>query len=89
MARKLERTPLRELQGRKVRLLCDIETKGGTILGRGTVMLVEGKFQGLALERAEVCPHCRCGHRQRIARVPYGNVELVADDDEQQENGNG
>ena len=88
MARKLERIPLRELQGRKVRLLRDMETKGGTILGRGTVMVVEGKFQGLALERAEVCPHCRCGHRQRIARVPYGDVELVADD-EQQENGNG
>ena len=88
MARKLERIPLRELRGRKVRLLLDMETKGGTILGRGTVMVVEGKFQGLALERAEVCPHCRCGHRQRIARVPYGDVDLVADD-EQQENGNG
>ena len=85
MARKLERIPLRELQGRKVRLLRDMETKGGTILGRGTVMVVEGKFQGLALQRAEVCPHCRCGHRQRIARVPYGDVDLVADDEQQEE----
>lgn len=76
-AKALHRMTLRELKGRKVRLLSDMETRGGTIFQAGAVLEVYHKHGGLSLQVPEVCPHCKCGIRHQIAKVSPFDVELI------------
>lgn len=79
----LENPPLpapklkREWVGRHVRLLRPMQTGAGVMLGAGTVCVVEASHGGCDLRKADVCPHCQCGHTHRIRKVPECDLELL------------
>ena len=77
--REYRRMTLGQLQGRKVELMREVQTRQMRI-PVGTVMTIRGKFKGLELE-TEPCDHC--GVVMRVARLHPSSVRLL-----QEEGGN-
>lgn len=75
MAEQLKRE--KDLEGRFVRLLKNVETRGGTIFFAGTVLKVFRNFGGLWLEAVTCCPTCEIGTRHIIQKVEERKVYLL------------
>jgi hypothetical protein len=67
----------RDWIGRYVRLLYQMETRGGSIFEEGEVMKVNDNHGGLTLEAVRACPHCRRLYRHQIRKVSMANVILL------------
>lgn len=65
----------KQLRGRQVRALRDLETKGGLKVSAGTLLTISRKFAGFDL-RMDKCEHC--GVSVLIRRVSMHDVELVS-----------
>jgi hypothetical protein len=68
----------RDWEGRYVRLLRPIETKGGVIFAAGEVMQVTRNFGGLHLRTIGFrCPTCERGFRRGVSKVHESTVSLL------------
>jgi len=67
----------RDWVGRYVRLLYQMETKGGAIFEEGEVMKVNDNHGGLTLEAIRVCSGCKRRYRHHIRRVRMADVYLL------------
>jgi len=67
----------RDWEGRSVRVLREIQTRGGRIFAPGAIMVVDRNFGGLSLHKRDVCPHCKCGQDHRVVKVHESDVELL------------
>lgn len=67
--------------GDYVRLRRQLQTRGGTILAKGLIMLVQQKYGGLHLETIhdKPCPTCGIGEVKSIAKVEVDSVEWLPD----------
>lgn len=63
---------LRDLEGRRVRLVRDIETRGGTHLPEGTITVVDGAWRGRLMLTTVEKP------LRSIRHVPLWDVERVS-----------
>jgi len=68
----------RDYKGLRVRLLRDVQTRGGTTFPAGTIMQVQQYWRGLDLIYTEACESCKLTHRTTINRVDQCDVELVS-----------
>ncbi len=75
----------KDWEGRYVRLLKEIETRGGIILDVGEVMEVMRNFGGLNLSAVTQCENCNKHTRRYVTKVPEWNVELLPIDYKPQE----
>jgi hypothetical protein len=75
MAEQLKRK--KDLKGRFVRLLKNVETRGSTIFFAGTVLKVFRNFDGLWLEAVTRCPTCEIVTRHIIQKVEERKVYLL------------
>lgn len=68
----------RDWIGRHARILCDMETKGGTVFQAGEVLEVVNNHGGLTLKAMRTCPRCEARHRRRlISKVSEDDVHLL------------
>lgn len=67
----------KDWEGRYVRLLEDVETRGGTIFFAGMVLKVSRNFGGLWLSTVTRCPKCEIGTRHTVQKVPVHKVYLL------------
>lgn len=67
----------RDWVGRGVRLLIELETKGGNVFPIGTIMRVTRNFGGLHLTAVQACKECQLKHRHTIKGVHEDSVELL------------
>lgn len=67
----LQKTPFSKLSGKRVILLCDIETRGGAKFVKGTEMVIVQKYHGLSLATPEN------PERRAVCRVGYHEVMIV------------
>lgn len=70
----------RDWIGQKVRLLVQIETRGGEIFRPGEVLTVYGYYRGLDLRSLGQCPACTRSRWLHAARVSESSVELLPED---------
>jgi len=69
--RNLKRVPFQVLDGKHVKLLCDIERRDGVKFSAGTEMIIRQKYSGLSLATLD---ERGC---YSICRVGYDEVELI------------
>ena len=67
----------KDWEGRFVRLLKNVETRGSTIFFAGTVLKVSRNFGGLWLEEVTRCPMCEIVTRHIVQKVEERNVYLL------------
>lgn len=75
MAEQLERK--KDWEGRFVRLLENVKTRGTTIFFAGTVLKVFRNFGGLWVEAVTRCPTCEIVTRHFIQKVEERKVYLL------------
>ncbi len=67
----------RDWEGRLVKTLVQVETKGGDIFPAGLIMEVHRNRGGLSLSYVTACLKCRLKHRDFIKGVREFEVELL------------
>jgi hypothetical protein len=67
----------RDWVGLNVRLLAEVETKGGAIFPIGTIMEVTRNFGGLHLTAVRACKECRLAFRHRVSGVSESKVLII------------
>lgn len=67
----------RDWEDHGVRLLVELETKGGNVFPVGTIMRVTRYFGGLHLTAVQACKECQLKHRHTIKGVREGDVVLL------------
>lgn len=67
----------RDWIGRHVRLVADMNTKGGTLFKSGTIMEVVQNRGGLTLRTTIQCKECNVGRYHYISKVNEYDVELL------------
>ncbi len=67
----------REWVGRRVRILEDLQNRGGDVFTAGTVMEVTRNFGGLWLESLHLCPACLEWKKRSIAKIRETRVTLL------------
>ena len=67
----------KDWEGRFVRLLKNVETRGGTIFFAGTVLKVFRNFGGLWLEEVMRCPTCEIVTQHIIQKVEERKVYFL------------
>lgn len=72
----------RDWIGRKVRLIRDVETKGGKIYPAGLIMHVYKNFNGLHVRVLRKCEHCGISEWDGIKGLAISDLELVDDEGE-------
>lgn len=67
----------REWKGRYVRLLSEIQNRGGDVFDSGAIMVVEKNYGGLHLRGTIECKCCGGTIKRYLRRVDENSVELL------------
>lgn len=73
----MAKTLLKDLVGRRAKTLLDIETRGGTRIKRGTIVIIDSVWRGRFTLASTAAPKPGFGRKVLVSQVNRNNVEVI------------